>query len=149
MHHLEIVGQVGRQKLLDQARLAYDDALVLDPSAPGALVGRARLAAGAGDIQTALLDTQKLIELWPGSEASWDVRTRLAERVGRRDLLLEALEAQTRLWPSNPDAWMRYGLLTGQSGDQATAGRAFEYVRRLSPLTLERYTPPPGQRPRR
>lgn len=133
---------------LDKARLAYDDALVLDPSSPGALVGRARLATGAGDFQTALLDTQQLIELWPGSEAPWDVRARLAERVGRRDLLVEALEAKTRLWPSNPEAWMRYGLLKNQSGDQAAAGQAFEYVRRLSPITLERYTPPPGPRSR-
>lgn len=127
---------------LAEARQAYDDALALDPSAPGALVGRARLATGAGDIQTALLDTQKLIELWPGSDAPWDVRARLAERIGRRDLLVEALAAQTSRWPSNADAWMRYGLLKNQDGDAAAAGRAFEYVRRLSPLLLERNAPP-------
>ncbi|MEM1177992.1 MAG: multiheme c-type cytochrome [Acidobacteriota bacterium] len=133
---------------IDGARRAYDDALALDPTAPGALIGRARLAAGAGDLQTALLDTQKLIELWPTSESAWDIRARLAERVGRRDLLLEALERQTGLWPSNPDAWMRFGLLKNQDGDRATAGRAFGYVRRLSPLVLERYEAPPPRRRR-
>jgi Flp pilus assembly protein TadD len=115
------------------ARAAFSDALALDPHAADARLARARLALAAGDIATALRDTQALIEAYPKAEQPWDLRVDIARRAGRMDLALAALEASTRRWPSNARAWSQLGALLQQRGDAERAEKALERARALSP----------------
>ena len=128
---------------LDAAAAALSDALTLDPLAAEARMARARLRLDARDIPGAFLDTQALIDAYPKAQQPWDLRVEIAERVARPDLALSALDASTRLWPSNATAWLKLGLLLRQRGDSPERARqALERARSLSPsLSL------PGQQP--
>jgi tetratricopeptide (TPR) repeat protein len=128
---------------LDAAAAALSDALTLDPLAADARMARARLRLDAGDIPGAFLDTQALIDAYPKAQQPWDLRVEIAERVARPDLALSALDASTRLWPSDATAWLKLGLLLRQRGDSPERARqALERARSLSPsLSL------PGQQP--
>jgi predicted Zn-dependent protease len=118
---------------LEPAKAAFSDALSLDPRAPGALLGRARLRLGTGDMSGALLDTQAVIEAFPEAEQPWDLRVEMAERAGRPDLVLAGLRASTRRWPSNPMQWLKLGLLLQKRGEPEEAKRAIERARALRP----------------
>jgi Flp pilus assembly protein TadD len=121
----------------DAARAAFSDAIALDPLAAEARLARARLAVGMGDVRGALVDTQAVIDAYPKSEAPWDLRVELARRVGRTDLALSALDASTRLWPSNARAWLELGHLLEQRGDTERARRALDRARELSPSLVK------------
>ncbi len=119
------------------ALAAYSDAIVLEPLAAGALMGRARLRFDAGDVAGALTDTQAVIDAFPRAEQPWSLRAHMAERLGRPDLALTAYAAVTEIWPSDPVAWLKLGLLARQRGDVERARAAFERARTLEPsLTL-------------
>jgi len=121
----------------DAARAAFSDAIALDPLAAEARLARARLALGMGDVRAALVDTQAVIDAYPKSEEPWDLRVELARRAGRPDLALSALDASTRLWPSNARAWLELGRLLEQRGDIERARRALERARALSPSLVQ------------
>jgi hypothetical protein len=115
------------------ARAAFSDAVELDPLAADARLARARLALAMGDLPGALRDTQDVIDAFPRAEQPWDLRVELARRAGRPDLVLSALDASTRLWPSNARAWHELALLLERRGDTERARRARERARALSP----------------
>ena len=71
------------------------------------------------------------------AEEPWDLRVELARRVGRTDLALSALDASTRLWPSNARAWLELGHLLEQRGDTERARRALDRARELSPSLVK------------
>jgi predicted CXXCH cytochrome family protein len=121
----------------DAARAAFSDAIVLDPLAAEARLARARLALGMGDVRAALVDTQAVIDAYPKAEQPWDLRVELARRAGRPDLARSALDASTRLWPSNARAWLELGLLLQQRGDTERARRALDRARALSPSLVK------------
>lgn len=121
----------------DAARDAFSDAIALDPLAVEARMARARLAVGMGDVRGALVDTQAVIDAYPKSEDPWDLRVELARRVGRPDLALSALDASTRIWPSNARAWLQLADLLQQRGDTERAARARDRARALSPSLLK------------
>jgi len=87
----------------------------------------------ADDLPTALRDTQAVIDAYPLAEQPWDLRVEIARRAGRPDLALSALDASTRLWPSNAKAWLQLSVLLQQRGDAERARRARERARALSP----------------
>jgi hypothetical protein len=118
---------------VDGARAAFSDAIALDPHAADARLARARLALAAGDLPSVLRDTQAVIDAYPKAEQPWDLRVEVARRAGRPDLALSALDASTRLWPSNAKAWLELSVLAGQAGNHERARRARERVRALSP----------------
>ena len=118
---------------VDGARAAFSDAIALDPHAADARLARARLAMAAGDLPSVLRDTQALIDAFPKAEQPWDLRVEVARRAGRPDLALSALDASTRLWPSNAKAWLELSILAEQAGNEERARRARERVRALSP----------------
>jgi hypothetical protein len=120
----------------DEARAAFSDAIALDPHAADARLARARLALGAGDNVTALRDTQAVIDAYPQAEHPWNLRVELARRVGRPDLALSALDASTRLWPANAQAWFDLSVLLQQRGDAERARQALERARSLSPALV-------------
>ena len=116
---------------------AYSDALTLAPLAAGPLIGRAQLLLGSGDVAGALRDTQTVIDRYPRAEHPWNLRSRMAERLGRLDLALEAFEVSTGIWPSDAVAWFKLGLLLRQRGDREPARLALDKARALQPsLTL-------------
>ena len=121
---------------LDGARAAFSDAIALDPHAVDARLSRARLALAAGDLPTVLRDTQAVIDAYPKAEQPWDLRVEVARRAGRPDLALSALDASTRLWPSNAKAWLQLSVLLQQRGDSERAQRARERARALSPALV-------------
>ncbi len=121
----------------EAARAAFSDAITLDPLAAEARLARARMAVGMGDVRGALVDTQAVIDAYPKSEDPWDLRVELARRVGRTDLALSALDASTRLWPSNARAWAELGHLLEQRGDTERARRALGRARELSPSLVK------------
>ena len=112
---------------------AYSDAIALEPLAAGALMGRARLYFDTGDVLGALTDTQTVIDTFPRAEQPWSLRAQMAERLGRPDLAMTAFDAATRIWPSDPVAWLKLGLLVRQRGDGERARAAFERARALKP----------------
>ncbi len=135
----------GRPK---EALAAFSDAITLEPLNAPALIGRAQLRIDSGDIRGALVDTQTVIDNFPRAEQPWDLRVRLAERVGRLDLALTALAASTQIWPSDPVAWFKLGLLRRQRGDGEGAAVAFDRARMLNPsLELPGAGPIPPPQP--
>jgi len=120
-----------------EAFLAYGDALTVAPLSPGALLGRARLAVGMGDVRTMLIDSQALIETFPQAEQPWELRLMFAERAGRTELALEALREATRAWPSNGTFWWKLGLLEQQNGNAPAATRALDRARQLQPSLFD------------
>jgi hypothetical protein len=116
----------------DQAVAAFTDATAVDALAPQARLHLARLSLGLGDVVRALRETQLVIDAFPRSEQPWDLRVEIAERVGRPDLALSALDASTRVWPSNPRAWVRLGQLAA-AGNPERARQALARARALSP----------------
>ena len=122
----------------EEAFLAYGDALKVAPLSPGALLSRARLAVGKGDVRTMLIDSQQLIDSFPVAEQPWELRLLFAERAGRPKLALEALREATRAWPSNGTFWWKLGLLEEQDGDPAAASQALDRARQLQPSLLDR-----------
>jgi hypothetical protein len=121
---------------IDAARAAFADATLLDPRAAEPRLARARLALGAGDVRTAMVETQAVIDAHPAAEEPWDIRAALARRVGRPDLELSALEASVERWPSNAAAWLALLELAEARGDAERARRARLNVLRLEPSRL-------------
>lgn len=118
---------------LEPAHAALSDAIALDPRATAARLARARLSLDMGDVRGAMVDTQAVIDAHPQSEAPWNLRVEIAQRVGRLDLALSAADASTRLWPSNARAWTTLAALARQAGDDARAQAALERARALEP----------------
>lgn len=118
------------------ATAALSDAVIVDPPAPHARLTLARLSLGVGDLPRAMRETQAVIDAYPHAEAPWDLRVEIAERLGRSDLALSALDASTRLWPSNPHAWMKLGLLL-ERANADRARRAFSRARAISPSAAD------------
>lgn len=117
----------------EAAAAAFSDALELDPLDPGSLMGRARLYFDTGNVGGAVTDSQMLIDNYPRAEQPWELRVSMAERLGRPDLALAALEESTRRWPSNATSWYKLGLLLEQRGDGARARSAYERAKLLRP----------------
>jgi Doubled CXXCH motif (Paired_CXXCH_1) len=111
---------------LKAARDAFSDAILVDPRSANARLARARLSFDAGDIRTAMIDTQAVIDMYPRAEHPWDLRVEIAQRVGRPDLALTAADASTRLWPSNAHAWTSLAAAAEAGGDMERARKARE-----------------------
>ena len=126
---------------LKAARDAFSDAIAVDPRSAQARLARARVSLDAGDVRTAMIDTQAIIDTYPRAEQPWDLRVGIAQRVGRPDLALTAADASTRLWPSNAHAWIALAAAAEASGDVERARKARERA-----LTLTgRLKPAPTQ----
>ena len=117
----------------DDAKAAFSAALAIDPLHPGSLMGRARLSFDTGDVGRAVADTQTLIDNYPRAEQPWELRLSMAERLGRLDLAVEALEQATRRWPSDATSWYKLALLLEQRGDVERARPAYERAKLLQP----------------
>ena len=115
------------------ADAAFSDAIALDPASPGARLGRARLRLDGGNVLGVLEDTQVVIDNFPRAEQPWRLRLELAERAGRFDLALQALEAIVERWPSDAAAWQKLGLILQQEGQADRAAEALRRGRALSP----------------
>ena len=116
---------------LDDARAAFSDAIEVDPRNASARLARARLSLDGGDIRTATIDTQAIIDTYPRAEQPWDLRVEIAQRVGRTDLAFTAADASTRLWPSNPHAWLALAAAAGARGDVERARMARDRAAKL------------------
>jgi hypothetical protein len=116
-----------------EGEAAMSDALELDPLAAGVRIERARLRFATGDVAGAYADSQRVIDDHPASEAPWELRAAMAERLGRPDLATRALTASTERWPSNAVSWYKLGRLLEQRGESERARRAIERARRLQP----------------
>lgn len=117
----------------DQALAALDDALALDPRQAAVLLTRAQLRFDLGDVGQALQDTQTVIDLYPDAEQPWDLRARMAERLGRVDLAQAAFEASEKRWPSNAEQLFKLGLLQRQVGREDEAQEALQKAYLLDP----------------
>ncbi len=118
---------------VQEALRAFDDAVLLDPLQAGPRLGRARLRFDLGDVEGALVDTQAVIDTYPRAEQPWDFRVYMAERLGRTDLALGAMQRSTRIWPPNASHWFKQGLLLRQQGNEQAAREAIRRARALEP----------------
>ena len=145
-HQLRGMALLGAQRL-EAARAAFGDALRLDPDHPGALMGRARMAMVTGDSVQTMHDTQRMIETYPLSEAPWQLRAVIAQRLGRGDFQIKALEEMVRRWPSDARSWLQLATLYRAAGAEAQAAQAAEQVLRLQPSLMQNLgTQPPAPR---
>lgn len=65
-------------KQLDEARQSYQDALALDPNAPRALVGLARISASSNDMESADKYVQQALAVAPQNPQAWIFKGDLA-----------------------------------------------------------------------
>ncbi len=145
-HQLRGMALLGAQRL-PAARAAFGDALRLDPDHPGALMGRARMAMVTGDSVQTMHDTQRMIETYPLSESPWQLRAVIAQRLGRGDFQIKALEEMVRRWPSDARTWLQLATLYRAAGADAQAAQAAEQARRLQPSLMENLgAPAPSSR---
>jgi predicted CXXCH cytochrome family protein len=126
---------------LQAARDAFADAIAVDPRSANARLARARLSLDAGDIRTAMIDTQAVIDMYPRAEQPWDLRVEIAQRVGRPDLALTAADASTRLWPSNAQAWTALAVAAEAGGNTERARKARERATALTGRPAPASTP--------
>ncbi len=117
----------------EEALAAFDDALALDPKQASVLLTRAQLRFDLGQVGPALQDTQTVIDLYPRAEQPWDMRARMAERLGRVDLAQAAFEASEQRWPSNATQLFKLGLLQRQVGLEEEAQEALQKAYLLDP----------------
>ena len=117
----------------DEALAAFDDALALDPKQASVLLARAQLRFDLGQVGPALQDTQTVIDLYPQAEQPWDMRARMAERLGRVDLAQAAFQASDQRWPSNATQLFKLGLLQRQVGLEEEARAALQKAYLLDP----------------
>jgi Tfp pilus assembly protein PilF len=118
---------------VEAASAAFGDALAIDGAMADVRLARARLALDRGDLASALVDTQAVIEAHPDAEHPWDLRFEIAQRGGRSDLAVAALEASVRRWPANPRAWVALARLLRARGDIDRADDALARARALRP----------------
>ena len=111
-------------------------AVALDPELGEAYAARALHALSyAWDWQRALADSQRAVELAPGSPEARSVHARALATVGRRD---EALAEARRAVAADPLAdwtWASLGLLAFRLGDRVAVGEALDRLAALSPTS--------------
>jgi hypothetical protein len=116
-----------------EALAAYGDALALDPHHPEARLNRAALALAAGDVATAVTDTELLVAMHPLAEKPWNLRAHIALRSDDPRAAAGALAASTERWPSDPATWHELGRLLLQGGQTELARAALAEAARLKP----------------
>lgn len=115
------------------ALAAYDDALKLDPSAPGPRLARARLKLDVEDFVGAVQDSQWIIDRYPEAEAPWDLRAQLALRLNDPRLAAEALEKSLEIWPPRAIQWLRLAKLQRALGRPQDARESLDRAYLLEP----------------
>lgn len=131
-HHLRALTlQAGGRT--QEALLALDDALDVEPARAGARLARAELRLRTGDRRGLLADTQVLIQAFPRAEAPWNLRAALAVQARSAPLALAAFEASTRAWPSDAAAWHELGRWLRGAGRAQDARTAFGRAQLLAP----------------
>lgn len=129
-----------------EAMAAWDDAVALDPEGASSRLGRARLRLDTGDLRGVVEDTEAVLADHPESDGPWRMRAEMAERLGRPDMALAAVENITAAWPSDARAWHRQGLLASVLGRRESYDSARSHLEILSP-ELAASLPPFGQMP--
>lgn len=98
------------------ALLAFEEFLRLFPDDPAGLKKTAALRIAAGQPQSALRDLDRLRD-GEFDAATLDQFARLAESLGRDDLLHRALSIQTKAAGGSPDAFLRLADLARHAGE--------------------------------
>ncbi len=135
-HQLRAMALLAAKKP-QMADKAFGDAVRLDSVHPGALMGRARVAILSGDLEQAMHDSQRIIEVFPASESPWQLRALIAQHLRRPDFQIVGLEAVVKRWPSDAGTWLQLAQLYRAQGQIDKAERAISIVRRLRPSLLQ------------
>jgi tetratricopeptide (TPR) repeat protein len=121
---------------LDDAIKQYNEVLAVQPDHRLALIGRGKVLRDMGDVDGALKDFQKLVDIAAAGEfanadqllqeAYFNI-ARIALDKGQPSSAIEPLEAALRIDRSDADAWALLGTARLQTGD---AKQAVEALRR-------------------
>jgi tetratricopeptide (TPR) repeat protein len=88
-------------------------ALEIDPAEPHAHLALARRHLAANELADALVEAKSAVEAAPAMAAAWDVRSRVREARGERDLAAQDLRKALELWKDRapPGSLARLGEL--------------------------------------
>jgi tetratricopeptide (TPR) repeat protein len=125
----ELWAQAGEADLLgkaaDDALKNFDEAAKLSPEDPGLYVDKARAHAMKQDwsgcahlLDRALVLDQKLVE-------AWSLRSTARRKMGKLKDAEDDIEHALSLDDNRAESWLERGRLSAESGDKATARRAF------------------------
>jgi tetratricopeptide (TPR) repeat protein len=122
-----------KNKSYTQAVVAYDHAILLEPSYFEAWNGKADALNRAGQFTEALAASDRVVAFNPDYIRGWINRGYIMYNLGRYDDELTAYETAIRIDPSSPDAWFNkgYSLAGMKRYDEAIA--AFDKVQALDP----------------
>jgi tetratricopeptide (TPR) repeat protein len=105
-----------REKLRDDARKAYQEALQVDPKCLAAQQGLARLEVASEDYPRAVAVYQKALKTTPGSAALWFELGICYNRMGQWDAAAKAVAQAAALEPDNRTYVNSEGVLLARLG---------------------------------
>lgn len=119
-------------RLADAARL-WRSAVTIEPRRQKPLFSLAALAQGEGNLPTALVYEERLLELNPWEGSLYLRHSKTLSGLGRADDALAAAEKAIELDPSSPEAHAWVAELHQMKGDLTKADEARRQARRLTP----------------
>jgi tetratricopeptide (TPR) repeat protein len=117
----------------DGARNAFHAALASDPQLDAAYVGLAQTYARQANDAEAIHILEAAREKLPGRYLLEYFIGMLANRLGRAQEAVDALQKAARLEPKSPDPWYELGKLYTSQQDWLQARQALEHVIQLNP----------------
>jgi len=122
---------------------AYDIAILLDSSHAAALLNRGSAKASLGQLDSALVDCSKAIEVGGSNEflaGAHLIRSAVKRDSGNFDGALADLNKAIELDPTASNAFYERGLMRANLGDKTTAIADFTESIRLNPAHADAYT---------
>lgn len=123
----------------EAARKAYEQAVALDPNLVEARINLGMSLAQANDMNGAVEQLTKAIELRPGGPSAARSHYLLAKIYESEDTqkAIHELETATRLDPKDQQTWLHMGVLKSESGDQSGALTALHRAVACDPRDAE------------
>lgn len=118
--------KLARAKKIEEAIVAYEQAVALDERAAEPHVELARLHLDRREWQAARRHAEKAVELAPDSSSAWNTLGRARLALGEQDAAIAAFEKAIEKNRRNAYAWNNLGLVLLQSGKTEQAVTALE-----------------------
>ena len=119
-HYLQQAVILSNSKRLEEAIVAYNRAIEISPRA-AFYNNRANLYKEQGEVQLALADYQKALEINPNNANAYNNRANLYQQQGEMELALADYQKALEINPNYANAYGGRGLLYQQMGNQPAA----------------------------
>jgi tetratricopeptide (TPR) repeat protein len=120
-------------KFVDEAVLAFRQAVKLQPDLPGSWYWLASACVDGGKLEDAIAACRQAIKLAPDNADYWDYLGTTCRWAGKLDEALAAFQQATKLEPEKAGRWSSLGLANEQSGRLADAIIGYRQACKLAP----------------